>query len=184
MNLRTRAARLVSAAALTATLVGAAAPALAEQVRVKDPADATASLGDIRKVTVDHRAERVRGTVAVTDLQASTDGGPASIQIFLDTDDSHRGPEYRIASGLQEGTDFQLTRMRHWKPVSGPLGCGHRLRLDFDDDLVRYGVKRSCLGTPERVRVAVKMYDAYDASHPVTDWLKGRREFTPWVRSS
>jgi hypothetical protein len=181
MNLRTRAAVAVAAALTTAT--GVAAPALAAQMSSKDPADATASLNDLRRLTVDHGTERVRGTVAVTDLRRSTDGGPASIQIFLDTDAARRGPEFRLASGLQEGTDYQLTRMRHWKPVSGPLGCAHHLTLDFADDVVRFRVGRACLDTPDRVRVAVKMVDEYDGSHPVVDWFGGRRHLTRWLGS-
>ncbi|MFC4784723.1 hypothetical protein ACT8ZV_09625 [Nocardioides sp. MAHUQ-72] len=184
MNLSTRAARAVATVLLGATTLGVAAPAMAEKVSVEDPADATASLNDVRGATLDHRDVRVRGTITVTDLRAKSDGGPASIQVFLDTDRTRKGPEYRIASGLQEGTDYQLSRIRHWEAVGGPLSCAHHLALDYADDVVRYRVKRTCLGTPESVRVAVKMYDAYDASHPVVDWLGGRRDFTSWVRSS
>ena len=113
--------------------------------------------------------------VDFAELEPTSDFGPSSLSIFIDTDRSARGPEFRIGTGLQEGTDYQLVRMKKWKAVGEPLSCKHAVDLDFDDNQARARVNRSCLGNPEKVRIGVKMTDLYDGSHPVVDWLGKRR---------
>jgi hypothetical protein len=186
MNRRTRAAhrlstRSVAAGALVVAALAVAAPALADRAEVKDPADATASLTDIRKVVVGHSPQRLLVKVRFTDLRRTSDGGPSGIDIFLDTDPDQGGPEFKLASGLQSGTDYQLLRVADWKVVGEPLSCNHHLGLDFADDVLRFRAGHACLGAPESARVAVKMTDMYDGSHPVVDWLGKRRSFTSWV---
>jgi hypothetical protein len=182
-SLTTRLAVAAAGAGLAITAVGVAAPAYAERAKIKDPADASASLTDIRRVVVDHGPKALRVKVGFTDLRAKSDGGGSSLAIFLDTDDSKAGPEFKLGSGLQRGTDYQLLRVRKWKVAGAPLTCGHHVGLDFDADVLRFRAARPCLGDPSTVRVAVKMTDMYDASHPVTDWLKGPRKFTRWIAS-
>ncbi len=148
-----------------------------------DPADSTASLHDLRRVVVNHGAERLRVKVWVTDLRRHSQAGPAGLSIFLDTNASRRGPELRLGTGLQDGTDYQLVRMRGWRTVGDPLTCRHHLTLDPAEDMVRFSAHRRCLGSPDAVRVAVRMRDDFDDSHPVVDWMTGRRAFTPWVAS-
>ena len=180
MKNRTRAARLVTTtvgAALGLTLL-LAAPASAERVSLDDPADTTASLSDIRNVTVRHTDHRVYVKVRFTDLQPTSEGGPSSAAIFYDTRRARRGPEKRLATGLQSGTDYQLVRMRRWRAVGDASSCAHRLRLDFDRNVLTSWVARRCLGNPDTVRVGVQMVDQFDGSHPVTDWLKGPRKWT------
>ncbi|WP_028644563.1 hypothetical protein [Nocardioides sp. URHA0020] len=173
----------LTAAALGATLVAAPA-AQAEQRRYADPADAAASLTDIRAVKVDHGARTLAVTVRFTDLRRRSDGGPASLTIGIDTRSSRPGAEFRLVSGLQEGTDYQLMRVRHGRVVGEPLTCGHRVRLDFAHNRLRFVGSRTCLGSPARARIAVLMRDEWDASHPITDWLGARRSYTAWLASS
>jgi hypothetical protein len=61
MNPRTTLVRGVAAAALLTATVGLAGPAAAETTTVIDGADATASLSDIRRVTLAHRTSDVSG---------------------------------------------------------------------------------------------------------------------------
>jgi hypothetical protein len=178
---RSHAVRLAAAAAVTGLVLGAAPAAHAEAVTVADPADASASLNDIREVTADHLARRLAVRVEVTDLRKHSAFGSAGMSLFIDTDRSQPGPELRLGTGLYQGTDYQLVRMEDWKVVSGPLSCRHQVQLDAAGDLVRFSVRRGCLGAPDEVRVGVKMVDQYDASHPITDWLKGTRKFTRWL---
>lgn len=184
MTNRTRTIRLAAVTTLATAVVGLAAPAMAEQVTQSDPADAQASLTDIRAVSVDHGTDQVVTRVRFTDLRATSEEGPASIAIFLDTDSSKRGPEYALGSGLQSGTDYQLLKVRKWRSVGSPLTCEHNVKLRFAADVLRFKAARSCLGNPASVRVGVKMTDLYDGSHPITDWLGARRSFTTWVASS
>ena len=157
-------------------LTTAATPAYAERLGLDDPADVGgASLSDILAVSAIHGPKRVITRVDFAELEPTSDGGPSSLSIFIDTDRSARGPEFRIGTGLQDGTDYQLVRMVKWKAVGEALSCRHAVKVDFDADRVRARVNRGCLGNPEKVRIGVKMTDLFDGSHPVVDWLGTRR---------
>lgn len=174
-------------AAVVATTVLAgltlAAPAHAERGTYDDPADATASLTDVRRVTVSHGPLTVFVKVTFTDLRRRSDAGPSSLAVYLDADPDRRGPDLALLTGLQSGTDYQLVKVRRWKVVGEPLTCDHRVGLRPAEDVAKIRVSRDCLGDPAEVRVGVRMVDEYDGSHPITDWLKGERRFTPWLQS-
>jgi hypothetical protein len=184
MTIRTRTTRLLAAAGGIALALGLAAPASAETTSFDDGADTTASLNDILVVRVNHGTEQLKVKITFTDLRRNSRGGPASIGIFLDTKPARTGPEFRLGSGLNEGTDFQLVRMRNWKPVGDPKSCAHDLALKFKRDKLVFTAARGCIGNPETVRVGAKMIDLFDGSHPVLDWMKGPRRFTAAVASS
>lgn len=178
----TRPRARLAAAGLCAVLVAAPAVAQAQTVRTPDPADVGgASLNDVRRVVLDHRDHDVVVRVHVTDLRPVSEAGPASMAVFLDTRKGRRGAEHVVTTGLQDGTDFQLSRARDWRPVGEPSSCRHRVRLDYDADVVRVRVARSCLGFPGRVRVAVRMVDLFDGSHPVRDWMKRWHGVSRWA---
>ena len=180
MTIRTRAFRAASVtvgAALGVTLA-LAAPASAERVSLDDGADTVGTLSDIRVVTVRHTNARVYVKVGFTDLQPTSEAGPSGASIFFDSRLTRRGPERRLATGLQSGSDYQLVRMQQWRAVGDALTCPHRVRLDFDRNILKGWVARRCLGRPDQVRVGVQMVDEFDGSHPITDWLKGPRKWT------
>ncbi len=181
MNLRTRVPAAVTAALSIVAL--AVAPAAAVRAAYDDPADASGSLTDIRHVSVKHGPTRVKVNVRFTDLRRTSEEGPATLAILLDTRAARSGPEFRLVSGLQEGMDYQLVKMKHGKPVGEPLTCDHAVALDFADDVLAFKVDRSCLDDPSRVRISVRMQDEYDASHPITDWLGAPRSYTGWLTS-
>lgn len=174
-------AAAVSAAALALGLLGVAAPARAETTTATDPADTYGSLSDIRRVTLNHGPEQVIVKVRFTDLVAESDAGPSGMAIFFDHRPRVKGPEHRVDTGLQEGTDYQFTRTKGWAQAGDRLTCPVSLRLDFDKDVAITRVARECLGDAGRVRVAVKMVDLYDGSHPITDWLGNPRSFTSYA---
>lgn len=177
--------RVLAIAGTAVVLIGlAVAPASAERASYADPADTTASLTDIRKVTLNHGADRVKVKVRFTDLRRSSDGGPASLTVLIDTRTSSNGPDFKLTSGLQSGTDYQLVKLRGGRPVGEPLTCSHRVQLDFARDRLVFTAARGCLGDPGRVRIGIRMTDAYDGSHPVTDWLGEPRSFTGWLTSA
>jgi hypothetical protein len=182
MKLRTISIAL-AVAALGGTLL-AAPSAHAVQARYTDPADATASLTDIRAVAVNHGPNRLIVSVRFTDLQRRSTGGGSGLTVGIDTRGDRAGPEFRLTTGLQEGTDYQLMRVRNGRAFGEALTCPHRLQLDFAAERLTFVAARTCLGTPARIRVAVLMRDQWDASHPVTDWLGAPRSYTPWQRSA
>lgn len=164
---------VLGAALLVATAAG---PASAERLGLDDPADVGgASLADILAVSAVHSQKKLVVRVDVDDLKPTSQAGPSSLAVFVDTDPDAKGPEFRLGTGLQEGTDYQLVRMEGWKPVGEALSCSHEVALKFKTDRVLMQMSRGCLGKPESVRIGVKMTDLYDASHPVTDWLGKRR---------
>ncbi|MDO9498093.1 MAG: hypothetical protein Q7J48_20485 [Nocardioides sp.] len=175
-------ARTAALAATAVLTLGVAGPAFAETTSQSDPADVGgASLTDIRKVTLNHGTEQVITKVRFTDLKPTSEAGPSGMTIYFDTRPGRKGPEYRLDTGLQSGTDYQLSRIKGWTAPGEPLSCDHSLKLGWATDVATLRVARECLGNPAKVRVGVKMVDLYDGSHPVTDWLGNPRSFTSWV---
>ena len=177
MNARRTARALAATAALAATLTLAPA-AHAETTRVDDGADATASTTDIRVVRVNHGDQRLRIQVGFPDLR---EDGAAGLLTWIDTDAEQAGPEYAIGAPLFSGGDYMLVGTDGWKPTGQPVDCRYNLQLDYADDQLVLTTRRGCFDKPDQVRVAMRMFDNEDPSHPVTDWLIGRREFTTWL---
>ena len=175
--------RLGAAAGGLVLAVGLTAPASAESTSFTDGADASGSLNDILRVRVNHGAERAKVVVTFADLRKRSAGGPAGIAVFLDTKQGRKGPELRLDSGLQNGTDYTLHRAKSWKPVGDPKTCAHDVDLKFGKDKLVLTTTRACIGTPTRLRVGAKMTDFFDASHPIHDWMKGARRWTATVTS-
>ncbi len=174
--------RLGLTAAFATLAVGAlAGAASAQSLSIVDGPDASGSLGDILDVRIEHRAKRVVVTTEVADLRRTSDGGPSGLSIWLDTDRSTPGPEFVFQTGLQAGQDYALLRTDGWKPVGEQLTCRHHADFDRAADTVRLSVRRGCLGAPTEVRIAERMRDDWDASHPIIDWLKGTQHLTAWV---
>lgn len=166
---------LGGALALTVLATGAG-PAYAERLALEDPADVSgASLSDILAVTAVHAPKKLVVRVDFAELEPTSDAGPSSLAVFVDTDPGAKGPEFRVGTGLQKGTDYQLVRMENWKPVGEPLSCSHVVGINFEANRVRTRISRACLGNPEEVRIGAKMTDLWDGSHPVVDWLGKRR---------
>lgn len=181
---RTRAALASAITVAVCAAVLSAAPSSAAEATYEDPADTTASLTDIRTVEIAHSPDKLRVIVGFTDLRRHSEGGAAGLTIFLDTTKDRRGAEFGLTTGLQDGTDYQLLRIRRGDPVGEPLACPHRVRLGFAKDRLSFDAARTCFDAPARVRVGVKMRDDADPSHPVVDWLGEPRSWTRWVRSS
>lgn len=171
------------AAALTVATACAVAltstTAYAEAVVLDDGADATASLTDIRKVRVDHGEKRLKVRVNFPDLRKKAEAG---LNIYLDRNPRRRGPELALGTPLFSGSDYALVRMKRWQPVGdGPVDCSYNVDLKWKRDVLVFSADRGCFGNADEVRVAMRMQDTADGSHPITDWLIGRREFTDWL---
>lgn len=178
-------ARVLSTAVVAiAAATVLAGPAHAEKARYADPVDASASLTDIRAVVVDHRTAQLVVKVKFTDLRRRSTGGPSGLTMLIDTRADRTGAEFRLTTGLQGGTDYQLMKVRGGRAVGEPLTCDHRVRLDFAEDRLSFAAARDCLESPASVRIGVKMRDEFDSSHPVVDWLGEPRSWTDRLPSS
>ncbi len=173
------AAAVAAAAALALTQL---APASADAIGVRDPRDLDHGV-DLRSVEVQHNTRNIVVTTTHTNLRRSFRSG-SSGAVFLDTDPADRGPEYVFAGGYFVGTDYQLLAVdgfgtgKWGEPVEGSYG----MRIDYDLDQVRMRISRGAIGSPEEVRVAVRVAGSRpDGSDTERDWLREPRSFTEWV---
>lgn len=181
MNLTRRTRTAVALAAAATAVLTSVAPASAETYRTDDGADATASLTDMRQVRITHGTDNVTVRIAYPNLKKQ---GQATQAIYLDKNPDRRGPEYALVTPLFSGSDYALVKMRKWKVVGdGPIACDYSVDLRWRRDVVVVEIDRDCLGSPDELRVGLRMRDVYDASHPITDWLGDRRDFTDWLVS-
>lgn len=171
----------LAAAALSLTQL---APASADSIGVSDAQDLGHGV-DLRSVEVEHKARNLVVTTTHTDLRRTYRSGSAGA-VFLDTDPSDPGPEYVFVGGYFEGTDYMLLHTdgfghRTWgEPVEG----AYRMRVDYDREHVRMRISREALGSPDQVRVAVRVAGSHrDGSDTGRDWLGEPRSFTDWVSS-
>lgn len=176
-NTRTRTA-LAATTALAAVLV-TMAPAHAESTVINDGADATASLTDIRKVRIDHGQDELVVRVNFTDLRKKAEAG---LNIYMDKNPDRPGPEFTLGTALFSGSDYSLGRVKKWKYAGdAPITCSYDLNLKWKRDVVIFTADRGCFGDPDELRIAIRMVDLADGSHPVRDWMIGRREFSSWL---
>jgi hypothetical protein len=177
-----RSTTLGGAALATALTLALSAPAGADSVGVKDPAD----LGhgaDLRSVVVDHGGQNVVITTTHTNLRPSFRSG-SSGSVFIDTDQSDPGPEFAFVAGYYRGADYQLVHTEgfHHRTWGTPVDGSYRMFLDYDREHVRMRISREALGSPDEVRVAVKVAGSRrDGSSTAPDWLGEPRSFTEWV---
>ncbi|WP_067441818.1 hypothetical protein [Nocardioides jensenii] len=176
-----RLAGLLATTALATVALMPTPAANAESTAVNDGADATASLSDIHRVTANHAVSRLGVIVTFDDLRRHNTGGSSGATIYLDTKPARTGPEFALFTGLEDGTDYQLMRMRNWRPFGEPKACDHTVGLNYTADTARFSVARSCIGLPAKVRVGVRMVDHHDGSHVITDWMTGPRRYTSWL---
>jgi len=182
-----RLVRLLRHAARTAALLAVlpplalAAPAHAARRVVVDGNDSTA-LADLYRLTVKN-GPVVKVVLRFDDLVRPATRAGQSAGIFIDTDRSRPGPEFGLGGGLNDGTDYQLGRMRRWTWVGDPLRCTYEGEFDWRKDTATYLVSPECLGDYDRIRVGVEASE-YVEDEGVSDWLLGEKRFSAWVPRS
>lgn len=186
MNTSTRTtilgAAALSVAALTLTQL---APANADGIGVQDPQDLGHGV-DLRAVVVKHGARNVVVTTTHTDLQESYLSG-SSGAVFLDTDPTDTGPEYVFTGGYFVGTDYALLTTDGFatKKWGEPVEGSYRMKVDYDTEQVRMRISRDALGSPDEVRVGVRVAGTRpNGKDTAQDWLGDPRSFTEWVSTS
>jgi hypothetical protein len=173
------AATLTVAATLALTQLS---PANADSIGVKDPQDLGHGV-DLRSVQVEHKARTIVVTTTHTDLRRSFRSG-SSGAVYLDTDPADPGPEYVFAGGYFVGTDYQLLEVDGFSNATWgePAEGSYAMRIDYDAEHVRMRISRETLGSPDEVRVAVRVAGSRpDGSNTRRDWLGEPRSFTEWV---
>ncbi|MGN6130713.1 MAG: hypothetical protein ACTHOK_10280 [Nocardioidaceae bacterium] len=169
--------------ALAAVTVSLAAPAYAATLTVRDPHDLSHGV-DLRSVRVTNGDRDVVVVTTHSDLRRDPSTGSAGA-VYVDTDPADAGPEFVFVGGYYEGTDYRLLHTegfghRRW---GAPVAGSYRMSVDYAADRVRMRMSRSALGSPGKVRVAVRVSGTRPdgSSAGVVDWLGEPRGFTRWV---
>lgn len=169
MRQHTVRAAALAAACLTTTV--ALAPAAQADTRTFTDKGA-----HLTTVVVAHTASRIK---------VRADVGPFDIgdhaTFWLDTDGGNRGPEYK-AEVWPNSDGIQLLRVGRFASAGTAVDCdGFRATSDaFGPEEVTITVPRSCVGTPAKVRVAVRAF--YEEEGPdVIDWGPATKKFFGWV---
>lgn len=172
-------AAALSVAALTLTQL---APATADGIGMSDPDDLAHGV-DLLSVEVAHKARNVVVTTTHADLEESFRTG-SSGSVFIDTDPADPGPEYVFSGGFFLGTDYNLVTTDGFSrsAVGEPVEGSYRMSVDYDREMVRFRISREAIGSPDEVRVAVRVAGTRpDGASTRTDWLGAPRSFTDWV---
>jgi hypothetical protein len=161
-------------------LAGARSPAAGSSVAVfSDPAGDLTGGTDLTRIRVSN-GDRLRVTLRQRDLRRKD--FDSSFTLFVDTSTAHPGPDFGMAGGLSDASDWHTGRAtRHWHVRGNPLGpigtCDSRLRIDWRANVVRISLGRDCLGGHQgRVRVAVVTGDATGR-----DFAPAERTFFRWL---
>ncbi len=170
----------LSAAALT---LGLAGPANAASIGVKDPQD-TFHGSDLRAVQLKNGDHNVVVVTSHTNLRRDPRTG-SSGAVYIDTDRSDKGPEFVFVGGYFEGTDYQLLHTGGFghKNWGAPAHGSYEMTVDYVEEQVRMRMSREVLGSPGKVRVAVRVSGTRTdgSSAGLVDWLGEPRSFTQWV---
>jgi hypothetical protein len=176
-----RAALPAVAVTAVAALLATAGPVAAAERTFPDRRGDVGPGVDLQTVRVVNE-KNVRVVVQHRDLVRSFRSA-ASMTVYLDTVPGEPGPEFALAGGLFEGTDYMLVRTDGWRlgnPVNGSR-CNYVQRIDYARDISRIRISRACLDRPGRVRVAVVAGAEDRQGRTVRDWLVARRHLTAWV---
>ena len=181
-TLTTRTALTALLAAL-ATLLAVALPgaaSAAERRWIADRVHDTRAPSDITRVTVSTTSAVVVVTVRHRNLRFDAKA-PVALRIAYDTGRRFSGPEFFLRVVYQSDVGSDLRTARGWGRLDGPAtSCtGERVTVSDTRDLTRVRVPASCLGSPSRVRVHVRLRPAErDGS---VDVAPRSRTMGPWV---
>lgn len=167
--------------ATTAALAGTTVTAQAAVERVHD-GDDSAIAADIKRVRVAHD-ETLRVRISADDLKRGRRHAQGAY-VYVDTRRSRPGPERIIEMGLWKDADHVVSKARRWHRAGSPLTCDSSLTVDHQDDWATLELDPDCLGGKHRrLRVAVVAFERIKQKpYTASDWLTGKRTFTPWVR--
>jgi hypothetical protein len=108
---------------------------------------------------------------------------PRSIRVAYDTGKQFAGPEFYVRVPYQTDQPPDLRPARGWGDLHAapiPTCHGERVSVSAGQNTTRLSVPRGCFGTPERVRVHVRLAPLPDDDQKV-DVAPASRTMGPWV---
>lgn len=163
--------RAISVVATTLFAGVSAAPSASADIRTFPDVGA-----HITAVRVSHGPLAISVTAYDADMTFGT-----YYQFWLDTNSGDPGPEYK-AEVYPNSDGIFLMRVANFDSSGRRFNCGgFRAFADAGGaPEAKIIVPRRCIGTPSRIRVAVRGY--YGEEHPIiVDWAPGERRMYPWV---
>ena len=129
--------------------------------------------GHITGIKVSHGPVRIAVKAFDADMTFET-----VYSFWLDTDPSDPGPEYKTKVFPNSDGIF-LARVDQISDAGTRIDCnGYRAQADAGGaDFVKISVPRSCVGTPDSVRVSVRARYAVPGPN-IIDWAPGTKRFT------
>ena len=165
------AAGSVAVAATLATVVLTVEPAAADVETFTDRG------GHLTTVRIRHGAENIRVKARVGDYNAGS-----HFSFWLETDSDDPGPEYKIKV-YPNSEVVPIRRVESFADAGSAIDCDYRASADaHGSDYVSILLPRSCVGTPDRIRVSVRA-NYFIPGPNLVDWGPGRKKFFGWVAS-
>lgn len=168
---------LAGALAVVVALPGVAS---ADAATFRDAHRDVLASNDVHRVRVVNGADggtRVRVAVTLRNLRFGD-----RVQVWLDTDASDRGPEFRVW-GTADSDDLGVRAVERWHGTGREVACPRlRVRMSNDDpqERARFLVPRPCLDGPGAVRVSVHSRRVTE-NGAQNDWAPALRRWYAWV---
>ncbi|KQX76107.1 MULTISPECIES: hypothetical protein [Aeromicrobium] len=142
-----------------------------EQGTVLGKADSVASGADIRSLKVDHGKKKVTVTLKFADLKSTT-----AISVGFRPNSKSRPDRVLVNTGRKSGEVYSINgKVRCAAPLKTKLGKG---------GYVKATIKRSCLGTPKKLKVTAFAVRYTDGGVALVDSLsKGDPRGTTYTKS-
>lgn len=182
----------ILAAGLTATVLATGlspGPAMAETATFKDERGDAPDRVDIRRVKVKHTTRNVKVVVKFVNLRKK-DASLHDLAVWFATEPGTR-PQYLVGASAYhlyfgETKGWRLKQQK--KHPYGNIDCESGYRYQPAKDRIVFRFPRTCLDSPDRIRVAVSsgLVDHKDGE-PFSlgpDELVDEKHLTAWVRSS
>lgn len=188
----TRKSRILGATAATiasvALAASVAAPASAAVTNFADAKGDVRGGFDIRAVRVDNTGKWITVKTHHRNLRQGPSVQDGSIALYIDTVRHRKGPEFRFVGPIGFDGDYNIVRVRHWRPVGDAVTFrGQRFHVNYQRDAVRFAVTRKLLDRVYdhrvgKIRVAVRT--AQDKPHGDgvrIDWAPRQHRLYPAV---
>ena len=169
-------------AGMTVVLLCGSTAAVADTTLIKDP-DEPSPTANTSAVRVSHYASPTgrAGRVKIVIRAGNVEYGDR-FSVWIDTPGASN-PRYYARVYPEAGYGAVLA-VDGWSTTGDPACQRWEARLvTGENQKATFGIPRTCLGEPGRVRVATLAVYERDG-RAVRDWVKGTKQFGPWVRVS
>ena len=171
--------------ALTASM---AAPASAAETNFTDARGDVRGGFDVRVVHVDNNGKWITVKTHHRNLRYGPTVQTGTVAVYLDTVRNRRGPEFRFVGPVGFDSEYNIVRVRHWRPVGDAVTFrGQRFSVNYKRDVARFAVTRKLLDRVYdhrvgKIRVAVRTAQSKPRGDGLrVDWAPRQHRLYPAV---